>query len=61
MKMLVGVAAVAVVGGLVAAIAVACGSGGTDWQAACKTVPAAAAGKHPGAVAEARKALLSNG
>ncbi|WP_116201247.1 serine hydrolase [Amycolatopsis circi] len=61
MKMLVGVLALAAAAGLVAAIAVACGSGGTDWQAACEAAPAAAAGKHPNAVAEARKALLSNG
>ncbi|SFO99293.1 serine hydrolase [Amycolatopsis rubida] len=61
MKMLVGLAALAVAGGLAAAICLTAGSGGTDWRAACRTAPAPAAGKHPTAVAEARKALLSNG
>ncbi|MGW4398019.1 serine hydrolase [Amycolatopsis nivea] len=61
MKMLVGLAALAVAGGLVAAICLAADSGGTDWEAACRTAPASTAGKHPGAVADARKALLSNG
>ncbi|MFB9923096.1 hypothetical protein ACFORO_05510 [Amycolatopsis halotolerans] len=61
MKMLVGVAALAVAGSLVAATVIASSSGGTDWTASCRTAPAAAAAKHPGAVAEARKALLSNG
>ncbi|MBB1156154.1 MULTISPECIES: serine hydrolase [Amycolatopsis] len=61
MKMLVGLAALAVAGGLTAAICLAAGSGGTDWQASCRAAPASTAGKHSGAVAEARKALLSNG
>lgn len=61
MKMLVGLAALAVAGGLVAVICVASSSGGTDWRTACRAAPATTAGKHPNAVAEARKALLSNG
>ncbi|MFD2470003.1 serine hydrolase [Amycolatopsis silviterrae] len=61
MKLLVGIAALVVAGGLVAAIVVASNSGGTDWHAACESAPAQVAGKHPNAVSEARKALLSNG
>ncbi|MGW7536020.1 serine hydrolase [Amycolatopsis sp. NPDC054798] len=60
MKMLAGVVALAVAGGLAAAIVVAVSSGGTDWHAECTTTPAGP-GKHPDAVSEARKALLSNG
>ncbi|WP_406636511.1 serine hydrolase [Amycolatopsis sp. WGS_07] len=61
MKLLVGIAALVAAGGLVAAIVLASDSGGTDWHASCETKPAQTADKHPNAVAEARKALLSNG
>ncbi|MFE0025453.1 serine hydrolase [Amycolatopsis sp. NPDC059021] len=61
MKVLVGIAALLVVGALCAAIAVIVGSGGEDWHAGCRSAPAETAGKHASAIAEAREALLSKG
>jgi hypothetical protein len=60
-KVLVAIAAIIMVGGLVAAFAVNSGSGSGDWHAGCSSAPAEAADKHASAIAEARKALLSNG
>lgn len=60
-KVLVGIAVLIVVGGLSAAFAVNSGSGSSDWDAGCGSAPAEASGKHASAIAEARKALLSNG
>lgn len=60
-KVLVGIAALIVTGGLVAAIALNSESGSDDWHAGCSATPAEAAGKHASAIAEARKALMSNG
>lgn len=60
-KVLVGIAVLIVAGGLVAAIVVNSQSGSGDWHTGCSSAPAEAAGKHASAIAEARKALLSNG
>lgn len=60
-KVRVGVAALIVVGGLVAAFALNGETASGDWHAGCGSAPAEAAGKHASAVAEARKALLSTG
>jgi hypothetical protein len=60
-KVRVGIAVLIMAGGLVAAIALNSQSGSDDWHAGCGAAPAEAAGKHESAIAEARKALLSNG
>ncbi|WP_328607810.1 metallo-hydrolase family protein [Amycolatopsis sp. NBC_00345] len=61
-KVLVGIAVLIVVGGLLAAIALNSGESGSDrWHAGCSSAPAEAADKHASAIADARKALLSNG
>lgn len=60
LKVLVGIAALIVVGGMVAAIVVNSGSS-DDWHTGCGSVPAEAPDRNASAIAEARKALLSNG
>jgi hypothetical protein len=60
-KVRVGIAVLIVVGGVAAAIAVNSGSGSGDWHAECGSAPAEAGDGHASAIAEARKALLSNG
>jgi hypothetical protein len=60
-KVRVGIAILIVTGGLATAIAVNSESGSGDWHAGCGSAPAEAAGRHASAIAEARKALLSNG
>lgn len=60
-KVLVGIAVLIVMGGLLAAIGLNGGFGDSDWETGCGAVPADAADEHASAVAEARKALLSNG
>ncbi|ONI87933.1 hypothetical protein ALI144C_08345 [Actinosynnema sp. ALI-1.44] len=60
-KVLVGIAVLVVAGGLATAIAVNSDSGSDDWHTACGSAPAKAAGRHTSVIADARKALLSNG
>ncbi|MFD9889760.1 serine hydrolase [Amycolatopsis sp. NPDC059027] len=61
MKVLVVIAALVVVGGLCATIALIGGSGSEDWHTGCGSAPAETAGEHASAIAEAREALLSKG
>jgi hypothetical protein len=60
-KVLAGLAAVVVTGGVLTAIAVGSASGSDDWHAGCSSAPSAPAGKQASAVADARKALLNTG
>ncbi|MDT8910027.1 serine hydrolase [Amycolatopsis sp. PS_44_ISF1] len=57
----VGIAALVVVVGLIAAFALNRGSDRTDWRSGCGSAPTTAADEHPAAIADARKALLAKG